>query len=499
MKSGSLMFVFAGAALASGCGSRTSEEELLLYGAGVGGRSGNTGAASGIGGEWGVGGLPTVGGNWAVGGGGDGIGGTIIASGGVPSTSGGASSLDSCCEMGSGPGCNDPNIAYCVCDQDDYCCTTQWDEICATYAVNVCGALCGEPGVGGSEGSGGDGSGGVISTGGSGGGSGGMVGAGGAGGISGGDCCYGHSGRGCEVPVVESCVCESDPYCCNIQWDEICANSSESCGAQCDGGVGGAPNSGGAPGAGGAASGGTGGSGGAVGISSCCEPHSSTGCDQRLVQDCVCNADPFCCNITWDGLCADAAESCGAMCETGVGGSPAAGGASSAGGASNAGGAFGAGGNPPFGGASGNSGNCCESHSSTGCEDSNVEACVCGDDPFCCNNHWDGLCAGAAEECGAMCPVDDQPTEAQCDAVFPDECANCACDECYSDLDSCLDDFGCLAIFNCVTSRSCSGLDCYQPETCQGVIDSFGGLYGNSANLLFNVIECADNQGCPCP
>jgi hypothetical protein len=151
-----------------------------------------------------------------------------------------------------------------------------------------------------------------------------------------------------------------------------------------------------------------------------------------------------------------------------------------------------------LGGASSNSGDCCESQLSAGCEDSSVEACVCESDSYCCNNQWDSWCAAAAEACGGMCPDDDQPTAEQCDAAFPEACANCACDECYSELDTCLDDFGCRAIFDCATSRGCSGLNCYEPETCQGVIDTFGGLYGSSALLLYDVMDCAGNQGCAC-
>lgn len=39
-----------------------------------------------------------------------------------------------------------------------------------------------------------------------------------------------------------------------------------------------------------------------------------------------------------------------------------------------------------------------------GCQVPSVEACVCGLDPFCCNNDWDGQCVDEAiEACGAVC------------------------------------------------------------------------------------------------
>ena len=51
------------------------------------------------------------------------------------------------------------------------------------------------------------------------------------------------------------------------------------------------------------------------------------------------------------------------------------------------------------------SGNCCTTHATTGCDDPAVEDCVCAADPFCCNNQWDGLCvSGAINNCNAICP-----------------------------------------------------------------------------------------------
>ncbi|RPG15144.1 MAG: hypothetical protein CBB69_010325 [Phycisphaera sp. TMED9] len=44
-----------------------------------------------------------------------------------------------CCESG-GPGCDDPVIQQCVCEQDPYCCETAWDELCiAAIAAGDCG------------------------------------------------------------------------------------------------------------------------------------------------------------------------------------------------------------------------------------------------------------------------------------------------------------------------------------------------------------------------
>jgi len=52
------------------------------------------------------------------------------------------------------------------------------------------------------------------------------------------DCCEA-GGPGCDDPVVESCVCAQDPYCCDTAWDEQCVSEVDSfgcgnCGGGCD-------------------------------------------------------------------------------------------------------------------------------------------------------------------------------------------------------------------------------------------------------------------------
>ena len=49
--------------------------------------------------------------------------------------------------------------------------------------------------------------------------------------------------------------------------------------------------------------------GGDYGDSDCCEAASDsrTGCDDAACETLVCDADPYCCNVQWDGLCSNAA------------------------------------------------------------------------------------------------------------------------------------------------------------------------------------------------
>ena len=82
------------------------------------------------------------------------------------------------------------------------------------------------------------------------------------------DCCADNPTPGCQDPMVESCVCAIDNYCCSSAWDSVCVGIAENdCGHGCGG-----------QGAGG--QGGTGGQGGAGG-----NPPSQ-GCEQCILQQC---------------------------------------------------------------------------------------------------------------------------------------------------------------------------------------------------------------------
>jgi hypothetical protein len=47
----------------------------------------------------------------------------------------------------------------------------------------------------------------------------------------------------------------------------------------------------------------------------CCATNGSAGCENNLGEDCVCDADPYCCEGTWDALCVDLyVNACGGTC-----------------------------------------------------------------------------------------------------------------------------------------------------------------------------------------
>ncbi len=219
-----------------------------------------------------------------------------------------------CCEAHETPRCDDEAVTKCVCEADDWCCKVHWDPLCVSEASG-CGADCG-PAPSCGDGSCDDGAeppedcvscpqdcGPCPAL---------------------GDCCDEHPDPGCNVEAVSSCVCDADPFCCNSEWDALCV---EAAGKDCNAGCVAAPpavcgdglcdssedcetcplDCGLCPGTG------SGGSG------DCCEAHSSTGCSNTAVQQCVCGADPFCCDSEWDEQCAGAAPGCGAECGGGPG------------------------------------------------------------------------------------------------------------------------------------------------------------------------------------
>jgi hypothetical protein len=109
----------------------------------------------------------------------------------------------------------------------------------------------------------------------------------------------------------------------------------------------------------------------------CCSVHDNPGCGEPDVAACVCAELPQCCTDAWDPVCAQSASFCGG-CQI----------------------------DPSDGSSSGGPGpgNCCDPGSGMGCDDPEVEACVCALDQFCCETIWDAGCAGIANaQCDAQC------------------------------------------------------------------------------------------------
>jgi hypothetical protein len=243
----------------------------------------------------------------------------------------------SCCTSHPTPGCSDQKVQACVCAMDIFCCTQQWDGMCASEA-DQCGSCNGS-------------------------------------------CCTAHGNPGCDDEAIEECVCQGDDYCCTAKWDascvtmvekygcgscqtnpfcgdgvcagiENCYTCAKDCGQCCGNGMcepqyaescqSCALDCGVCPGQG-----------------SCCTAHKTPGCNDPDIQDCVCAMDPFCCNNYWDEGCAANADYCGSC-----------------------------------------NGDCCSANWTPGCEDEQVESCVCSMFPECCDSTWDDWCVMMVDQTG---------------------------------------------------------------------------------------------------
>ena len=183
---------------------------------------------------------------------------------------GGGSGLG--CEPTGFAGCGGCACEGCVCAMDPYCCDISWDSICADECVGQCGG-CG---------------GGTVQPG-----------------------CVPTDYPGCGGCACESCVCNLDAWCCDINWDSICVDECqtecggcgempENCGdGMCDWGEGEncstcVPDCGCA-------------SGQMCQEGTCveagCAESDFPGCGGCSCEGCVCGMDSFCCQIAWDALC----------------------------------------------------------------------------------------------------------------------------------------------------------------------------------------------------
>ena len=101
-----------------------------------------------------------------------------------------------------------------------------------------------------------------------------------------GTCFADNSTPGCESVACCTIVCLDDPFCCDTEWDAVCAGVAA---MSCSG-----------PGCGDDASG------------SCFEPNGTLGCDDPDCCFTVCTLDGFCCGSSWDEVCVDVARTaCG--------------------------------------------------------------------------------------------------------------------------------------------------------------------------------------------
>ena len=248
-----------------------------------------------------------------------------------------------CCVEGKHPSCADADCANCVCADDPFCCEVLWDPTCALVAFEDCDPVCSCT-------------------------------------LGDGDCCEGNSSPGCAEPGCQACVCGLDPFCCEASWDFLCAADAAfdgPCGAHCN----------------------------CAGNSpfNCCQGFASPGCPPLPeCEACVCGADPFCCNVTWDGVCGQKAlQGCPGVC-----GCPST-----------------------------DESVCCDSKPGVLCQDNTCQECVCQDHPECCSGPWTEECAKSAKsDCSSSCGC----WSIQGNCCEPQEgpgCADPVCQDCLCSVD----------------------------------------------------------------
>jgi hypothetical protein len=194
------------------------------------------------------------------------------------------------------------------------------------------------------------------------------------------NCCIANGGIGCDNPTCQATVCAADAFCCDVAWDQLCADqAAELCPDICEPAAGPC-----GPGAG-----------------DCCIANGTPGCDDVACCETVCALDPFCCDVAWDGICQGEAFSFCDPSVCGVSGDICDGTETPE--------------NEPDCGGIGNVGqgsNCCFANGGIGCDDPACQATVCAVDSFCCDVAWDGICAGeAADLCGPLCAGGGAPVD----------------------------------------------------------------------------------------
>ncbi|MSR17984.1 MAG: hypothetical protein EXS00_02260 [Phycisphaerales bacterium] len=202
-----------------------------------------------------------------------------------------------CLHAHSGAGCEDEACCTAVCQYDILCCTAAWDQDCATLARSVC---CGSGRCGDS---------------------------------CNGSCLSEHLSPYCDDPYCCDSVCEIDPTCCSIAWDQLCVNHAF---VRCN-------------------------FAGFNGAGDCYVVHDSPGCNDLVISIGVCALRPECCSATWDQVCVDEV-----ILQNG-----------------------------PIGCGIGEVGACNMVHARPYCSEAECCTAICAGDPFCCDTTWDSTCVQA--------------------------------------------------------------------------------------------------------
>ncbi len=147
-----------------------------------------------------------------------------------------------------------------------------------------------------------------------------------------GGCFAAHGSPYCSASECCTTVCATLPLCCTIEWDAACVTFAMTACATC----------------------------GNDALPGCYQIGTTGACNNATCCSAVCVVDPACCSILWDAACVDEAS---LICQELDCGSQSA-------------------------------GECCRTHGTPYCRDAECCTTVCQLDPFCCDTVWDVQCVG---------------------------------------------------------------------------------------------------------
>ena len=96
-----------------------------------------------------------------------------------------------------------------------------------------------------------------------------------------GDCCFANGTPSCNDETCCDQVCNTDPVCCDVVWDSICAQEAADNCDICDSDL----------------------ECGSTDAGLCSEPNSTPFCSDADCCETVCGIEPFCCIGAWDDFC----------------------------------------------------------------------------------------------------------------------------------------------------------------------------------------------------
>ena len=340
----------------------------------------------------------------------------------------------SCLAEHENPNCNDTTCCERVCTIDPNCCETAWDSTCVDWANRFCFS-CGNPRAG--------------------------------------SCCHQNETPYCNDRVCCETVCAIDQFCCEVRWDTVCGQAATEVCGPCERVCGYTDPANPA-------------------ARACRTAHVQPGCSDAVCCDSVCYIDSFCCSVSWDFTCVEAARATCAL-------------------------------NPdPAVNAVCNAanGSCFVPHKDPGCSDASCCATVCASDPLCCDataGQWDETCASRA---AILCNGCGDVTAGSCfyphgtPSCLDRDCCNSVCDV---DPTCCTSQWDIFCVLNAGTLCVDTGIGCGDPRTRPCSVASYLPACENQdcCQLICNVdptccsrgwdetcaanagVSCAQPNGCP--